>query len=504
MRALHASGEWDQPDSRVRTTADAWAELDLDFLSHTEARLHLDALKTITTMRLCHGKGDDGQTECALQVRNDRWRVIETKTVRLSHLVIPRRKARCYALHVHVEDRATGQRHHRIIIHMPSGVDGVFGIKHNAQGRVYRSALAGLAAYVDELDGPVIITGDWNLHLLKRWVRALLAEHFPDFEHTPLTAKGGTHGARFIDFSLARGVALDAPRIMPNPASDHRGLAERQEITMSNTPKTDAWIAAMRRRGVEVLTHDQWGSQRTGVYAERLRTRPHSLLPGRPVDTLWNHITVTNDDGTLIGEFKADMREVERIGFERFGTGFSYNVGFDANPPHPRVGIGQFFEARGAHTINDKGIAGYSLNQNKVAIAFAWIGMPGDKINEHAREAMVQARAAAIEVGILTETYDDVPHSLVAPKDCPTDELRDMLPALKRDGLAAVNTRPTPPKPDPTPRRLSRVQRARALINRGTALLAEAARASRPGRRNSINRGVRKIREARDTDIPKK
>lgn len=204
---------------------------------------------------------------------------------------------------------------------------------------------------------------------------------------------------------------------------------------MSRTPKTDALVAALRRRGVVVLEHADWGSERRDVYRDRLDSRPHERLPGKPVDTLWNHITVTFDDGVLVGDFKADMREVERIGFERFGSGVSYNLLVDANAPRPRIALGQFLEAKGTHTINDKGIAGYSFDQNAVALAIAWVGVPGNHLNEHAIEAMVQARAALIEVGALTRGYDDVPHSLVAAKDCPTDELRDRLPNLKKAAL---------------------------------------------------------------------
>lgn len=203
---------------------------------------------------------------------------------------------------------------------------------------------------------------------------------------------------------------------------------------------TDALVAELRQLRVEVLTHDQWGSQRRDVYEARLTSRPHDLLPGRPVDTLWNHITVTSDDGLTGESFAADMREVERIGYERFGTGVSYNILVDRNAPRPRVAIGQLLEARGAHTINDKGVPGYSLNQNKVALAVAWVGVPGDILNEHAVEAMVLIRVALIRIGALTRHYDDVPHSLVAWKDCPCDELRDRLPALKRDALRRLDT----------------------------------------------------------------
>lgn len=204
---------------------------------------------------------------------------------------------------------------------------------------------------------------------------------------------------------------------------------------MSRTPKTDALVAELRRRGVAVLEHGDWGSRHGGVYVDRLTSRPHALLPKRPVDTLWNHITVTFDSGKLVGDFYTDLLTVERIGMERFGSGISYNILVDANAPRPRVAIGQFLEAKGTHTINDKGIAGYSFDQNAVSLAVAWIGVPGNHLNEHAVEAMVQVRAALIEIGALTRDYDDNPHSLVAAKDCPTDELRDRLPALKKAAL---------------------------------------------------------------------
>ncbi|HKY58320.1 MAG TPA: hypothetical protein VJL80_09805 [Aeromicrobium sp.] len=215
---------------------------------------------------------------------------------------------------------------------------------------------------------------------------------------------------------------------------------------MTRTPKTDAFVAALRRRGVEVLTHDQWGSARRDLYVRRLTSHPHGLLPSRPVDTLWNHITVTEDDGPTSGEFKADCREVERIGYARFGSGVSYNVLVDRNAAKPRVAIGQFLEAKGTHTVNNKGVDGYSYNQNKVALALAFVGVVGDRLNAAAVEACVQVNAALIEVGAMTDHYDNVPHSLVAAKDCPTDELRDRLADIKRRALA--NVRRAAPAPD--------------------------------------------------------
>lgn len=257
---------------------------------------------------------------------------------------------------------------------------------------------------------------------------------------------------------------------------------------MTATPMTDALVAELRRRGVEVLTHDQWGSVRRDVYAERLRTRPHDLLPSRPVDTLWNHVTVTNDSGDLVGEFKADLLTVERIGYDRFRTGTSYNVLVDQDAPHPRLAIGQFLEARGAHTINDKGTPGYSKDQNRVALAVAWIGVPGDRLNEHAIEAMVQLRGALITIGALTGHYDDVPHSLVAAKDCPTNELRNRLPDLKRRGLAAANAR-TPLEDEMTPEERKMLTEIHAAVVRGSWLRKKLIRVNtRLARSNKLQR----------------
>jgi len=218
---------------------------------------------------------------------------------------------------------------------------------------------------------------------------------------------------------------------------------------MTATPKTDAFVAALRARGVVVLEHDDWGARHADEYRQRLTTRPHALLPGKPVDTIWHHITVTFDHGPLSGDFKTDLRTVEGIGFQRFGSGISYNILVDANSPFPRVALGQFLEAKGTHTVNDKDVPGFSHDQNAVALGIAWIGMPGDTLNAAAVEAIIQAEAALIEVGACTTTYDCVPHSLVAAKDCPTDELRDRLPQIRKDALEAA----APPKP-----RLFRIQ----------------------------------------------
>lgn len=199
---------------------------------------------------------------------------------------------------------------------------------------------------------------------------------------------------------------------------------------------TSRVVKNARARGVIVLSRSGWGSSTSlkvdgrNVYAWRRDHKPHTLIPDRPADTLWQHITVTRDTGPLRGDFKRDMRTVERIGWERFRSGFSYNFGID--PTTGMVGVGMPLDAKGTHTVNTKGVPGFSHDQNAVALALAWVGMPGMKPTDRAVRAAGLLVAALITEGALTREHDYEPHSLVAWKDCPTDAGRAVMPAIHR------------------------------------------------------------------------
>lgn len=194
-------------------------------------------------------------------------------------------------------------------------------------------------------------------------------------------------------------------------------------MTMSKVVRT------ARDRGLTVYTHKQWGSKHRKLYWTRLVTR---RCKRRVKDTLWQHITVTRDDGKDRIAFFMDMQELERIGNDRFGSGVSYNVAIDMETGE--IGIGQFFMAKGTHTINHKQAEqpNFSFDQNAVSLAFAFIGMPGQKPSRKA------IRAAGIMFGVLIDrrklTFDPdyVPHRLVAFKSCPTDAVVDVMPEIKR------------------------------------------------------------------------
>lgn len=202
---------------------------------------------------------------------------------------------------------------------------------------------------------------------------------------------------------------------------------------------TQRVVRNARKRGLTVLTRRQWGSRPSGypwplapdvlnVYGWRRRNKPHAPLPA---DTLVQHITVTFDSGRLVGDFRRDMQTIERIGFERFGSGFSYNWAIDMRTG--MVGLGQSLDAKGTHTVNDKGYRPdeFSHDQNRVALAFACLGMPGDRLSAAAEHAIVQLAAAHVDERALTRGFDYLPHSVFAAKDCPTDAVRDRMDEIR-------------------------------------------------------------------------
>lgn len=185
---------------------------------------------------------------------------------------------------------------------------------------------------------------------------------------------------------------------------------------------TQRVVRNARRRGVVVLSRRQWGSKLPHVYAwRRIFRRAKS-----PADTIVQHITVT----TPSGDFKADCRTVEAIGQSRFGSGVSYNWLVDMRTGH--VAVGQPLDAKGTHTLNDKGVPGYSFDQNLVARAIAVIGQPGTPLSRDAKLAITRLIAAMMDEGAVTKDPDYDPHSKFAWKDCPCDATRDEMPDIIR------------------------------------------------------------------------
>jgi hypothetical protein len=191
-------------------------------------------------------------------------------------------------------------------------------------------------------------------------------------------------------------------------------------------------VRRARRKGLTVLTRRQWGSQHGALYAKR-RLWTRLGVWGkfrRKADTVVQHITVTFDSGVLIGDLKTDARTIERIGFERFGSGVSYNWLVDMRTGH--VAVGQPLDAKGTHTVNDKRKPGFSRDQNLVARAIAVIGMPGTPLSDKAERSIVLLLEAMVLEGAITPTFDYLPHSFFTWKDCPCTPTRSRMPEIRR------------------------------------------------------------------------
>lgn len=199
---------------------------------------------------------------------------------------------------------------------------------------------------------------------------------------------------------------------------------------------TSRVIRNARKRGVNVRTRKQWGAgfRNMAVYQWRRVNRHHSLLPKTPVDTVVQHITVTNRSGNL----DVDMRNLHDIGVSRFGSGVSYNWCVDMVTG--TVGLGQSLDAAGTHTVNDKNVPGFSKNQNYVAIAIAVIGMPDDELSPVAKLSISRLIAAHIDEGAVREGFDYKPHSFFAAKDCPCDSTRNSMNDMRKGSIKLVHT----------------------------------------------------------------
>jgi hypothetical protein len=177
---------------------------------------------------------------------------------------------------------------------------------------------------------------------------------------------------------------------------------------------------------VPVLSHKQWDAKYEGVYLTRREIRPAH----QPADTVVQHITVTFDRGPLRGDFVEDMQLIERIGWERFQTGISYNWVIDMTTGW--IAQGAYLDAQGSHTVNDKGVHGFSYNQNRMARAIAYMGMPKDKLSKLAVESAADVLTAMYRGGAITRTPDYLPHSHFAYKDCPCDPARAKMDEVYR------------------------------------------------------------------------
>ena len=237
--AKHSSGLHSIGPAALRAAVTKQLADEPEFLSLTEmmSEPRAEALTELPDYTLARVRGGDGDDECGLLVKNARYRIVAKKSVRLSELPIPRRSGKLHknfdhALVVSLESLVTGSTHTRVVVHRPSGVEGLTGIRRGRQGACYRDGTEGLKRLAS-IEGRVAMTGDWNLSLRRKWVRRYLDQHFPEFTttwHADNLPERGTLGKRVIDFSLVRGYSVPAAEVISHfGASDHRAIRETHD-----------------------------------------------------------------------------------------------------------------------------------------------------------------------------------------------------------------------------------------------------------------------------------
>ena len=250
-------------------------------------------------------------------------------------------------------------------------------------------------------------------------------------------------------------------------------------------------IQRLRHGGYKIRTKEQWGSKHLPLYGERLRSKPVDL----PVRYGFVHITVTTKHGD------EGMREIEDIGYQRFGTGCSYNWVVDHKTDHT-IYIGQPLMAKGAHTVNDKRVKGFPYNLNYFGHAVAFMGMVEDKVCDECVDTIAAIFAAEKLEDSLVIGDNLFPHRKFAAKSCPGDKLydrmRDISDAVKRKvdqgnvAVGAAHRKPAPkkaPAKKAAPHNPSRVELARDLLE-------EAEKAAKsPARVKKIEAGLDELPE---------
>lgn len=180
----------------------------------------------------------------------------------------------------------------------------------------------------------------------------------------------------------------------------------------------------LRDQGLVLLTRESWNAVQSYTSARDVF---------EPVEGFVLHISVTIDGGNTGLTEEDDMRDIERIGQERFGIGFPYNAAvFDTG----RMYEGQPLTRRGAHTVDDKNI-GYKSTGSGRSMNFWWRAivlpqMVTDDVTDAQVHGCAKWAAAQIRAGYAKRNAIWIGHRDVAWKSCPGDTGYARLPEIRR------------------------------------------------------------------------
>ena len=257
---IHCSSRFDRSAASLEADLDNWME-NSSIVTLTEISNDKRAQKMQEKgWAYYNAKKSDGQDECGIAWRLDRWKRISGVTMKLNNAVYYRLDGRnadpVVSASVVLRHRDTGHRLLVSVTHMPAHVEGAGGWrttenKWQARKNAYTSSMTNLAAHIQDLwnkkkPDAVMVVADWNLNLKETWVRNYMRSawgtnlkqawlRFPTAGGSmsggvpaPLGAPGAGTGDRIIDGTLYRGLKVDIePNLMARVASsDHRPYKE--------------------------------------------------------------------------------------------------------------------------------------------------------------------------------------------------------------------------------------------------------------------------------------
>lgn len=199
-------------------------------------------------------------------------------------------------------------------------------------------------------------------------------------------------------------------------------------------------VALLRAEGLRFNTRAEWGSQYESVYHYRKTREPYALGNNFPLNFLFVHISVTPEVGDSLGDEFEAMRIIERVGYDRFKSGFSYNF---AAHDSGRLMMGQPLNAKGTHTVNDKNVSGMPYNLNMDAHAIVLPQMEDDEVTDVQVDSIARWGACLKRTGLNNVRGNRFyPHAHVAWKACPgakmiarLDDANDLMNDYIRKGL---------------------------------------------------------------------
>lgn len=173
--------------------------------------------------------GPTNRGDCWVSWDRDTWEDKGGFTRRLSTVTYDGRSP--WATVQKLRHRQQGFRVLFVVVHLPAHIEADIRVRRTTRVRAHLTGMRGLRRLINDIrrDHPwahVVVCGDWNLNLHRRWVRTYIKTGLRGcgLKPAPIPRDGGTHGPRLIDWALSdlvtRGQVLHH-----NTASDHRPVA---------------------------------------------------------------------------------------------------------------------------------------------------------------------------------------------------------------------------------------------------------------------------------------